>query len=45
MVAATGRYLHQPIDHVMEWPVDQFFLIFDQIKPLREAEQPQRGET
>lgn len=40
MVAALGRYLHQPIDHVMEWSVEQFFLMHEQIGPLLEAERP-----
>lgn len=38
MVAACGRYLHQPIDHVLEWDVDLFFLMFDQIEPLLKGE-------
>lgn len=40
MVAAIGRYLHQPIDHVLEWPVEQFFLMHGQIDPLLESERP-----
>lgn len=42
MIAALGRYLHQPIDDVLEWPADQFFLFFGQIAPLLEAERGPR---
>ena len=28
MVAACGRYLHQPINDVMDWDADLFFLMF-----------------
>lgn len=38
MIAALGRYLHQPIDGVLEWPADLFFLMHGQIGPLIEAE-------
>ena len=40
MIASIGRYLHQPIDHVLEWPVEQFFLMHEQIGVLLEAERP-----
>jgi hypothetical protein len=38
MVAACGRYLHQPINDVMDWDTDLFFLMFDQIAPLLKGE-------
>lgn len=38
MVAACGRYLHQPINDVMDWDTDLFFLMFDQITPLLKGE-------
>lgn len=40
MVAEIGRYLHQPIDQVLEWSVEQFFLMHEQIGVLLEAERP-----
>ena len=38
MIAACGRYLHQPIDAVLDWDADLFFLMFEQIGALLKGE-------
>lgn len=38
MVAACGRYLHQPVNDVLDWDTDFVFLMFEQIDPLRRGE-------
>lgn len=38
MVAACGRYLHQPINDVMDWEDTFFFLMFEQISALLKGE-------
>lgn len=40
MIAACGRYLHQPINDVLDWDANLFFLMFEQIGPLVKGEVP-----
>jgi hypothetical protein len=42
MIADLGRYLHQPIDGVLEWPAEHVFLFHEQIVPILEAERPKK---
>ncbi|SFQ55655.1 hypothetical protein SAMN05421853_11010 [Roseivivax halotolerans] len=40
MIAEIGRYLHQPIDAVLEWDDDEFFAFHDEIDRILGSERP-----
>ncbi|SMC43268.1 hypothetical protein SAMN06297251_102149 [Fulvimarina manganoxydans] len=41
MIAAIGRYLHQPIDQVEEWEVEKFLAYYDRAQELLKMENPE----
>ncbi len=42
MICEIGRYLHQPMNDVMEWSDDDFLLTHAEISSILSDEQPKK---